>query len=142
MLAYGGLGALLYALRRNAASLVFFALACAYAARVDNIALLLGASPSWMSLAMLLCTVATVVPETFGLLYFGLLFANDAAWAATARRYPRHHPGRRHPGRSTITISSATTIWAQPFDTYLVYSILNWVVFAVAAAAITARMNP
>jgi hypothetical protein len=139
LLAYTGLGALLYALRRNAASLVFFALACAYSLRVDNVAILLAASPSSMPLAMLLCSVASVGPEMFGLLYFGLLFANDAAWTATARRYVLI---------PAVVIAAlyyyhffGYTVWAQPFDTYLVYSILTWVIFAVAATAITARMN-
>jgi len=139
LLAYAGLGALLFALRRNAASLVFFALACAYSLRVNNLALLSAAPPSWMPIAMLFCSVASVVPQTFGLLYFGLLFANDAAWVANARRYVFI---------PAVVIAAlyyyhffGYTVWAQPFDTYLAFSILTWLVFVVAATAITARMS-
>lgn len=139
LLVYAGLGGLLFALRRNAASLVFFALACAYATRVDNLALLQAASPSSMPFVMLLCSVASIVPETFGLIYFALLFGNDAPWATNARKYALI---------PAVVIAGlyyyhfyGYTVWAQPFDTYLVYSILTWFVFAGTAVAITARAN-
>ena len=139
LLFYSGLGAALYFLRRNTATLVFLALACGEAIQIDNLDPMKIASPGWMPFAMLLASFGPAVGQ-FGLLYFGVLFSNQAEWAAVVRRYVLVP--------LVVALSAlyyyhfyAYTIAPAPFDTFLVVSILNWLVFAAAAVAITARVG-
>ena len=136
---YSMVGAVLYFMRRSTQTLVLFAFACGQATHVDNLAPLRIASPEWMPFAMVLGSIGPTIFDVFGLLYFALLFSNEAAWVTQARRF--------------IWIAPATlfalyyyhffeyTIWPERFDSYLVYSVLQWLMFAVAAVAITARVN-
>jgi hypothetical protein len=135
---YSMVGAVLYFMRRNTPSLVLFAYACGQATRIDNLAPLRIASPEWMPLAMVLGSIS-ILFDNYGPLYFALLFSNDAPWVLKARRYIALAPA----------ISFALyyyhffeyTIWPEKFDSYLVYSVLQWCMFAFAAIAITARVT-
>ena len=139
LLFYSGIGSALYFMRRNTATLVFLALACGEAIQVDNLDPMKIASPGWMPFAMLLASLGPAIGQ-YGLLYFGILFSNQAAWAPVIRRYVL---------LPLIVMLSALyyyhffayTVAPAPFDTYLVASILNWLVFAAAAVAITTRVG-
>lgn len=139
LLLYSGLGALLYFMRGNTASLALFAFACGEAIQVDNLAPLAISTPAWMPLAMLLGTIGPYLGQ-YGLLYFGVLFSNrsSAAWAF----------GRYTIGPLVVILSAiyyfhfyAYTVLPVKFNVFLLVSILNWLVFAAAAAAITARVS-
>jgi hypothetical protein len=97
------------------------------------------AAPAWMPLAMLIATILPAM-DLYGLLYFGILFSNRARWATPVRRYVLVP--------LILAISTlyyyhfyAYTVAPAPFNTFLAVSILNWTVFAAAAAAITARVS-
>jgi hypothetical protein len=136
---YSMVGAVLYFMRRSTPTLVLFAFACGQATHVDNLAPLRVSTPEWMPFAMVLGSIGPTLFDVFGPLYFALLFSNDAPWVSKARRYIWTAPALLF-GLYYYHFYEYT-IWPERFDSYLVYSVLQWIMFAVAAVAITARLN-
>lgn len=139
LLLYSSLGAALYFFRRGAATLIFFALTVGEAIQIDNLDPMRIAPHGWMPVAMLLAATGPAIGQ-FGLLYFSISFANKASWAPGVRKY------------ALVPLVAALfalyyyhfyayTVAPAPFDTFLVASILNWSVFALAAVAVTARVG-
>lgn len=137
-LLYGGLGAGLYFMRRTNATLMLFVLACGQAIQADNLAPVRIASPGWMPFALFLGSVGPFMGQ-IGLLYFGMLFANKASWAKPLRYYVLV---------PAIALLSAAyyyhfydyTLAPRFINSFFYVSILNWLVFAAAATAITVRV--
>lgn len=137
-LLYTGLGLALYFLRRNTSSLVFLCYACC-AMSADNLAMLWLAPPAWMPFAMLVPTAFTTT-NSFALLYFSFVFANQSPRAKSIRRYVLY------PAVATLFALYyvhfyTLTVWDALFDTYTVYSALACIIFVAAAATITIRVN-
>ncbi len=135
---YAGIGLALYVLRRSATSFAFFLFAVGAAGANNNLAWLRIASPRQMPLAMLVSGICPVL-LSYGLLYFALIFANQTARTALARRF-------LYPYIFLIAALYqyhfyAYTIWFAPFDTYAAVSALAWLTVAIAAFSITTRIN-
>lgn len=138
-LLYASLGGVLYFLRRTNASLALFVFCCGCSVQVGNLVPALIAAPSWVPAALFVGTIGPSILDVFGNLYFGLLFANQASSVRPAWRYVI---------LPAIVVQTALyyyhfyglTIWPQPFNTFLVFAVLQWLIFAVAAIAITIRI--
>lgn len=139
LLLYSGLGAALYFMRRTMTCLVFFALACGQAIQFDNLAPMRIATPGWMPLAILVATLGPYLGQ-YGLLYFGLLFSNRSI--ANSRR------AQFAVAAVALALAAvyyyhfyAYTVLPDVLNSFLVVSILNWLMFAAAAGAISARIS-
>lgn len=140
MLALAGLGATLFLMHRSEATIVFLALACSRAITFGSLDPLKIAPANWMPLAMLIGSIGPGILEVYGLLYFSLLFTNKNRSTDARLKLLLIWPSIAIILGLYYLHFYTYTVLPEFSNVYLLFSVLQFAVYVIAAWAITARV--